>query len=129
MRDPGLFAGDEPTEPPVTLAVKLFHRWSVVVAEFIMKIWADTQFDDERAEQLTYWAIRELLPSPPKTMGPNALALVTAQHKILMNNAMLRSCQMPDVSRVNRGLQMMAQGLGMSLDDYCVAVAEVIDAI
>jgi tetratricopeptide (TPR) repeat protein len=129
MRDPGLFAGFEPTEPPVTLANRLFHRWSAVIAEFIMNVWADTRFSDEHAEQLTHWAVREMLPSPPKTMGPNALVIVTAQHKIVMNNAMLRSCQMQDVSRAHRGVRTIAAALGMSADEYFVAVSEVIDAI
>jgi tetratricopeptide (TPR) repeat protein len=129
MRDPGLFAGFEPTAPPVTLANRLFHKWSAVIAEFIMEVWADPKFSDENAEQLTYWAMRELLPSPPKTMGHNARVIVVLQQKMVMHNAMLYSCQMQDVSRAHRGIRLMAAGLGIRAEDYVGVVSEVIDVI
>jgi hypothetical protein len=113
----------------VTLANRLFHKWSAVIAEFIMEVWADPKFSNENAEQLTSWAMRELLPSPPKTMGHDARVIVALQQKIVMNNAMLYSCQMSDVSRAHRGIRTMAAGLGIRTEDYVGVVSEVIDVI
>jgi hypothetical protein len=127
MRDAGLFSGFEPTDPPTTIAVRLFRTWITNAAEFIMDVWADERFSDECARKLTEWAIQEFLPSPPRGMQPINPMVGSLSTEMALTHAMLRSCRLSDVSRAHAGLRAIAAAFGMSELVYVKKVTEVID--
>ena len=128
LRDHGLFAGFEPTDPPVTMAGKYFQAWGAVTADFIMTIWGDDTFPTDSAKVLTEWAIAELLPSSPRSMGPNARLIVGLLPKIVLAQAFIRSASIRDPQRANQGLKSIAKGLGITDREYFRQFAEVVDA-
>ena len=122
MRDEGLFAGIESTEPPVTVAYRLYHTWSSVIGEFIMEVWADSRFSEAQAKQLTEWVMREFFPSPPKTMGHRVSAIAALTSRAVMGKAMIRAYLIEDLSRAYQGLCSIAEGFGMTESTYLAGV-------
>ncbi|HEX8520932.1 MAG TPA: hypothetical protein VF669_01665 [Tepidisphaeraceae bacterium] len=129
MSDPGLFGGLEPTEPPVSMAIRLFQSWSSSIAEFVMTLWADMGYEKEEATALTLWAARELLPSPPKVMGLNSVAAAMVSRRAVIARAMIAACSIENSERASEGLRMLAAGLGLTEREYLRISTEVIDAV
>ena len=130
MRDPGLFGGFEPTEPPVTIGQRLCLRWAWVLSDFIMSIWADEQYSDANAQQLTEWCLKECLPSPPRTMGElGAEAVMQRIANSVLSCALLGSYKIQNVKRANKGLVVIADALALDQLEYCRISTEVIDGI
>lgn len=127
MRDPGLFSGLEPTDPPVTMGNRLYQNWAAVIAEFIMDCWADACFTDDAANALTRWAVRELLPSPPLTMASSSNVLPSRTSAFVLNHAVIRSVGIQDPDRANRGIQAVGDELGMTDAEYFTAVSRLVD--
>jgi hypothetical protein len=130
MRDPGLFAGDEATDPPLPMAIKLYQAWAVNIAEFLVDIWIDDiSYTEADAKQLTEWAIAELLPSPPRNAHDRlqaSTAVVTA--RAVLGRAMIRSASAANVDRANSALQAIASAIYLSEEEYLEIVTGVIDA-
>ena len=128
LRDQGLFPGFEMTDPPVAMANRFFHTWASVSADFIMMIWGDDMFPTETANDLTQWAIAELFPSPPRSMGPNARLIAGLLPRIVLSQAFIRSASIRNPERANQGLKAISQGLGITDREYFRLFAEAIDA-
>lgn len=124
MRDPGLFSGPEKSDPPQAMASKLFIDWTSVVANFVMDIWSDESYPNEKAELLTEWSLNELLPSPPKTLGLIGLNIAKLCPKAIITTAMLRAGQMQNSSRANQSLLSIAKGLGLDEKGYLKVITE-----
>lgn len=129
MRDPGLFGGLEPTSPPTTMANRVYQSWSAAVAEMLIDVWRDDAFTEESARALTRWAVSELLPSPPASMGTNGAVFPTFRAKLVLSRAMIRSIHLADAARAHRALAAIANGLGLSREEYLRTVTEVTGAI
>lgn len=124
MRDPGLFSGLEKSDPPQPMASKLFIDWTSVVANFVMDIWSDESYPNEKAELLTEWSLNELLPSPPKTLGLIGLNIAKLCPNAIITTAMLRAGQMQNSSRANQSLLSIAKGLGLDEKGYLKVITE-----
>jgi tetratricopeptide (TPR) repeat protein len=130
MQDPGLFSGFEPTNPPTTMATRLFYKWATVASELVMDLWSDEAVAEERAETITRWAVRELLPSPPRTMAfPAAEVLASLLPRIVLGHALLYSGKLTDHRRANKGLLCIATAMGVTQLEYCKVLTETIDGI
>ena len=70
MRDPGLFAGPEPTDPPMPLAARLGNAWARVITEFVMQLWLEESVTAEVATAFSTWAFDEALPGPSSNLHP-----------------------------------------------------------
>lgn len=127
MRDPGLFGGLEPTVPPTTLATRLFQAWVGTIGEFLVAVWGDEAFAEDRAAEITRWAMHVLLPSTPRSAGPRAPVLASLLDKMVLSNAMIRACTAGNQNRMRCALKAMADGLGMTSDDFVKATVEIID--
>jgi len=128
MRDPGLFGGPEPTEPPIPIAFRYFQDWLTVIAEFVTGVWLDDDFTQDRALELTNWAMTELVPTLPSVlrqiMGPIAeISAVT-----VLSHAMHRLCVIDDYERANRALRAIAHALGLDDEDFVRLAADVINS-
>jgi len=130
MRDPGLFAGFERTDPPTTMATRLFYKWACVAAELIVEAWSDSSVAEEDADAITRWVVRELLPSPPKTMAyPASELLASLLPRITLAHALICSGKIGDHKRANRGLLSISSAMGVSPTDYFRYFTETIDGI
>jgi len=127
MRDPGLFGGLEPTVPPVSIASRLFFAWAGLVGEFLIEVWKDTAFNEERARELTRWATQELLPSTPRSIGPGAPALAALLPRMVLSQAMLRASVLENQERMRAALKATAEGFGMTPEEFTKATVEIID--
>lgn len=127
MRDPGLLAGLEPTEPPISMAVYLFQQWASRIGEFIVAVWQDDDFDVDAAATVTHWAIRELLPSIPRNCPP-ALAGVLAQKlpMVVLSGALVHPPGLAKLGRMNRALGEIARAFALSDERYTEIVADIL---
>lgn len=129
MRDPGLFCGPEPTNPPVGMAHKLFLSWTNNLANFVVSCWVESDVSEESAEALTFWALTECLPAPPFGVGPQGRVLAEVQPRVVLTQALIRSGSLSDTERVNKALLSIVSVLGISDREYINQVAEVVDAL
>lgn len=123
--------GPEPTHPPLPLSFRIHQDVVVVVAEFVMAIWAadETKWPDERAVDLTCWAVAELLPSPPRNMWISGQRLSSFVSDTAFTAALFQSVKIKEPSRGNLALRTFADALGLTQDEYTRDVTEVINAI
>lgn len=130
MRDEGLFAGLEATNPPVSIAMRLYQTWIQNVAQFIMDVWLDETRDESSAREITSWAISEFLPSPPR-MADYRLQSTMASFtpRIAITWALLRSSNGRNLERINQALRAMSSALGLSEKEYFDIVAGVVRGI
>jgi len=129
MRDPGLFGGLESTAPPVSMAVRLYQTWNQNIGEFLMDVWSDPDVSDTYADELTEWAISELLPSPPRALDERMQARASELTPLsIMTRAILRGSDATNFERINRGLRAIATALGMEDSEYLSTVVRVTGA-
>src|SRR5262249_44149600 len=89
MHDPGLHGGFEPTTPPTSMASRLHQSWCVAVAKFVMLVWADEQWTDDRARAVTTWAMRQLIPAAPTTIAPAVQGILLGlTPRFILSNAL-----------------------------------------
>jgi nucleoside phosphorylase/tetratricopeptide (TPR) repeat protein len=127
MRDPGLFSGFEPTTPPTSMASRLRQGWITTVAQFVMDVWGDRAWPEASAMEVTTWATRQLLPSPPTTM-PGLLqgACARHEHRLIISMALIASSAVESAERANAGLLAIAESLGIRRRDLHDTLADVI---
>ena len=128
MRDLGLFGGPEPTEPPTPIAYRYYQDWLQTIAEFVAAIWLDREVSDERAASLTRWAMTELVPTVPAVLGAWIGRIADVSAFAVLHFAMVRLCHTPDYSRANVALRGVAEGLGLSNDDFVRIAADIINS-
>lgn len=118
MRDVGLFGGQEPTEPPTPMALKLFNAWIDVVAEFLVRLWQDPRFNELQAAKITKWAARYFRPAWPKNMV--AASWRTISHLAvysLLGGVVTHLLQQADTRKANRLINRMRRSMGISKED------------
>jgi hypothetical protein len=129
MRDPGLLCGFEKTEPPTTVGSRLFQEWAGAVSEMIVTIWEDSTYGEEKAKAITEWVVKELVPSPPKNLGPKGSAIGAMSHEVVLRRAMIQCVSMREPAKANSMLVTIAKALGMNEEQLVREAAEVIDGI
>ncbi|MBA4148880.1 MAG: hypothetical protein H0X66_12260 [Verrucomicrobia bacterium] len=130
MRDAGLIAGFEPTDPPASVAVRSFLQWVNTIAQFLVHVGNDVEISEEKADAITTWAIHELLPSPPKMVGQLLAEAISAMHpRSVISQALICLLYSNDHERGNKTLRRIARNLGLSEQDYSRFLAEVINAV
>jgi len=113
MRDTGLFGGPENTDLKDSMAMRLFLTWMNLVSEFLMQVWEDDDFSEDTSEQLTEWAVRELLPSPPRVVhGSVKVRAGSMTARLLLSYAVIHAEASTDA------LQAMQKALRLSNDEY-----------
>jgi tetratricopeptide (TPR) repeat protein len=128
MRDPGLLAGPEPTEPPLSVAAGLFMQWVQTVGGFVAKLWTNEEVPDKAAERFTTWAVEEFLPRGPHNMPRYGQRVLCQGISTLVFSMLLPQAIVPRHSeRVNRGLQCLISALRLSDEDYTRQVLEIVD--
>lgn len=127
MRDPGLFGGPEPIEPPLPIAFRYYQDWLEVIAKFVAELWLDESVSDQRASELTYWAMMEFVPTVPTVLGERIGRVANFSAFTVLHHAMLRLCETPDYARANEALRIMADGLGLDNEEFIRVAADIIN--
>jgi len=128
MRDPGLFVAVEPTNPPSTMALRLFHTWISTISEFLVDIWL--QDDSDWAAALTEWATSEFFPSLPKAAGVGAFVTMgNAVASMALSSAAVRTVQSEDNELCARALRAIAEGLGLDQEEYSEVITGVLNVL
>ncbi|QDU94484.1 tetratricopeptide repeat protein [Lignipirellula cremea] len=128
MRDPGLFAGPEATTPPIPLAYRFYQDWLHTIAHFVADLWQNESFSEERAIEVTRWAMSELVPTIPRGLGAAIGRIADFSAFTVLHFAMLRLCRSADSTRANAGLRTMATALGLSDQLFIQLAADVINS-
>lgn len=128
MHDPGLFSGREKTTPPMMMSLRLYVAWGVVIGEFLMNNWLmpDSQ---ERASQLTKWAVGEFLPAIPMSIGPRVWkGIGQMASRVVLGAALAHATSSTEYERGRQGMRAIASELGLSDEEYEKLISQVIDA-
>lgn len=127
MRDPGLFGGLEPTSTPMPIAFRYYQDWLEVIAKFVAEIWLDDTFSEERALEITRWAMEELVPTVPTVLAERIGRVANASAQIVLLHALMLLSETPDSSRANLALRTMASALGLGNDEFTRTTADLIN--
>ncbi len=127
MRDPGLFAGLERTDPPIPMCSRLFATWTTLVVKFVGRVWKDANFTSDTASTLTKWALREFLPSPPRTLIPPRMGMIDAAEQLLCEGLLFDLVTIHDTSRAQMAVSNIREALDMSNKELHRALAETLD--
>jgi len=132
LRDPGLFSGLEPTDPPSTIALKIHQSIESAVGDFIGSLWSDEAVPQERATAITQWSLAHLLPSPPATMEPRIRLTSDLGLQLFWMSLFLRIAQAPmdhAEARLRHALEVIGESLGMPIREIVRVATEIIDGI
>lgn len=129
MQDPGLLAGFEPTTPPISMGSRLYLSIIGTIAEFIIDLWKDDAIVENVAQSFTEWAIREMLPPPPKNMGAAGDLMAVVRNRAVLSRALFRGCPSPNVVRAHKGIRAIGAALGIEEEEYWKITTEVINGV
>lgn len=132
MRDPGLFSGLEATQPPQMMAFHLYQEWVTTVTEFVLLVWNDDAYDNDRASRITEWAMTELLPALPRTLAPWFRARIgTLERNSILTLTILKSVTLKDARRAHEAIGTITRSIGVDPDgeEYLGLAAGAIDGI
>lgn len=127
MRDPGLFGGPEPTDPPLPIAFRYYQDWLQELANFLADVWVDLSVNEDRATELTRWATTEFVPTVPKVLGAHVGRVANFSAFTVLHHTMVRLCNTEDLERANTALRTIASGLGLDNHDFIRVSADVIN--
>mgnify|MGYP003647930193 CR=1 FL=1 len=127
MRDPGLFGAPEQTDPPLPIAFRYYQDWLKVIATFVAETWLDESVSEDRASELTYWAMTEFVPTLPTVLGERIGRVANISAFTVLHHAMIRMCETPDNQRANTALRIMAHGLGLDNEEFIHIAADIIN--
>ncbi len=129
MRDPGLLTGLEKSEPPSSIAFQFYDRWITNIAGFLGDIWVDKSYNNNKATELTLWAVLEFFPQIPKFIDDTTrLRLTKIGPRLLVSRVVLRLMFYQNYKRANQCYRVIAEGLGISEKEYTIIVGEVLNA-
>lgn len=127
MRDPGLFGGLEKTDPPLPIALRYHQDWLSVIGKFVVEIWCDESVNAERADEITNWAMKELVPNIPAVMGGPIGRIAKISDYTVLYHAMIQLIEISDYTKANKILRTIAAGLDLDDQDYILAANYIIE--
>jgi hypothetical protein len=127
MRDAGLFGGPERTDPPVSMAQKLFMHWTSTISEFLALLWRDPDWPEDRLKAVTSWAVAELYPSVPRNSELGRWGIDGLWNRHVLSHFLIAVGRGSDASRANAGVRALASALALSEDEYLRILTGVVD--
>lgn len=130
FRDPGLLAGLEATDPPVSVAWESYRYWVQHATRFVVGLWNDERFDERSRREFTAWAFGELLPSPPLALpriGAAVLCETTAQLVLLTTYGEV--WRFKDHDRAAKAVKEVAAALRLTKEEYLEIVGRFLDQL
>ena len=128
MADPGLLGGFERTNPPVSMAQRLYQTWCSTISEFLLGALVDPAFGDDALRVLTEWSLTEMLPSLPHSMPENfRTILANLTPRIVIGRAAIAAATAEDRDKLNLLLRHVAEVLGVDDAEYRAIISGAID--
>ncbi len=127
MRDAGLFGGPERTDPPVSMAQKLFMHWTSTISEFLALLWRDPDWPEDRLKATTSWAVVELYPSVPRNSELGRRGMDGMWNRHVLSHFLIAVGRGSDAARANAGVRALASELALSEDEYLRILTGVVD--
>lgn len=129
MRDPGLFGGPENTQLGESMAQRLYVSWLKLAGSFILEIWLDEKFSDEKAQRLTQWCVREMLPSLPRSIvGDGRIRVSSMTPRVLISHVLLEgNTRDQEGDNTSKALSVMQEALQLEKEDYLKIVTETLN--
>ncbi len=127
MRDPGLFGGQETTDPPMPIAFRFYQDWLKEIATFLANVWIDLSVSEDRAVELTRWATSEFVPTVPKCLGANIGRVANFSAFTVLHHTMGYLSNTEECERANTALTLIASGLGLDDQDFIRVAADAVD--
>jgi len=128
MRDTGLFGGPENTDLKDSMAMRLYLSWLNLLAKWLVEVWADGDFSDDTATQLTNWCVQEFLPSHPRVVPSSVnakIGVLTARY--LISHMLLAANSVDDGVRMPAAMKAVQDALKLSDDDYLRIVTDILN--
>jgi len=131
LQDPGLFGGEEPTNPPMSIALKFGMSWVFELAKLTVAVWEDRSYSDRSASELTNWIVSDFLCSSPRAAVPmdKHPNLQDAFASQFFTTVLLQATEATSQERLNRCLQQVALALGLDKEAYLAEAMRVLRAI
>ena len=115
MEDQGLFLGREPTNPPSICGLKLYIAWINVWIKALMRIWANSDFDDANREEITNQIFLRAFPKGPKGLSPEVRKNVAAKaERSIVNYLFIGTLECDKPERFQRLFEYAFDSLGFS---------------
>ena len=130
MRNQGLFSGLEKTDPPQPMCGRLFTAWLDIVVQFIVRLWADEKITPDVACNYTGWALRELMPSPPKAFvqqGEQGTSIVDMMIRLSLEKMLGDFAIMIDTSRARTAISEIRKAFYVSDKKFYQIFTETLD--
>lgn len=130
MRDFGLYGGQEPVEPPTSMAMKLFKTWIDTVAGFVVELWWDERFSEKQAARLTRWAVQYFLPAWPRNMvAPTWRRVAHLRRYAILGSILINLRQKEDIRKANRVVNRVRRSLDIKEEELASTAQSVTTTI
>ena len=126
MHDLGLFAGPEPTDPAIPVAIWLFNAWVARAADLVADAWADDAWTHSALGRLTAWVVHEMLPSAPKVLGPQGESAMSVLERQFIGRTLVSLSFIQDTERARSATLSLAQALELPGDRFVKEALQVI---
>jgi len=129
IRDPGLFGGLEQSDPPISMALKLYMTWTQRIGEFLALVWTDEYISDRRADVITGWVAQIMVPSVPMAIQEQFQSKIAlTMTELLIVKTLLSAAEFTVHNRVPSNLLKLSQLLGISNYRHEQLILEVLNA-
>lgn len=128
MRDTGLFGGPENTDLKDSMATRLYLSWLKLLAEWLVRVWSDSDFSDDCATQLTAWCVQEFMPSQPRVVhGSVKVRIGSLTPRFLISHMLLNSNSVTDYKRISIAMKAVQEALKLSDEEYLRIVTDILN--
>ena len=125
VRDPGLFAGPEPTTPPMPMSGRFTSSWLREITAFVIDLWLEKNTDFKKLKVFTVWCFSQLIPSIPRKLAPTTTRDFI--NTIVVTNALISLNATDNSTIANNAIEAIREGLGMSREVLIEIGTKVID--
>ncbi|QDU44583.1 hypothetical protein Mal52_30680 [Symmachiella dynata] len=127
MRDCGLLAGKEPTEPATSVALHYYiqslGRW----AEFAAQVWNLKELDEKQRITLTEWIVSECLPTPPRNLPTSGrFQLAESSVETFLAAFLVRACDIDDLLTAKAAVKAVSDLIGITERDFESVVSHIL---
>ena len=128
MRDTGLFGGPENTDLKDSMAMRLYLSWLILLAEWLVEMWGESDLSDDITTQLTEWCVREFLPMHPRVVQGNVKVRIGSMTgMLLISHMLLNSNSVTDDERVSSAIKAVKEALKLSDEEYLKIITDILN--
>jgi exoribonuclease II len=112
----------------VSLAYRIFQAWLDTIADSLVAIWHNDEFEDRQARALTMWVAGHCLPSPPANLSESGRSILADNTpSALLTCALFEAITHQNWERSNQALAAIAESLGIDELTYSRLMTDIVD--